>query len=617
MGQNAPTGKDQGKITEYLLCPECSKKIPKFRVFVENSIAKLAINCECNNMYNYKGNMKMGEYLTKINNIDLSMMICPNHNKPQTKFCAKCEKWLCDKCSKKDHCQQKEDKSGKPAEVRCKLHQEPSKYYCNNCKIFLCESCKEEHSKNSEDESNQHEVVIYADLLKQEWLDQKLNLFIKITQNSENYRELDYQNIDKHINNYLTKNPSPEEKTKFLTILKRMHDKAELNKEACRHIELFYSRLLNGLYIGKEKSPYFAKENMVYNIIVNSTFTEEVNEKIAERLANMEKFKSRFDEDPRVLEEYSLKFIEYLSSTFLMFSLKNDLFLVSANIKTNSEITAICIIDEQKVAVAADSIINVYNLENGIIQSSLKGHFNEVTALTKLNKSTLLSASLDKTFKIWNLDKKNLINSINLDAVVANIFISPEGENNLCIAYYFTKFERVNLFNNQQLKVLASRPTKENENFEVFHQLSDGNIVCGAKNLISIYDEKTIEVIKSFNKFEGCPLCFCELENQVICAGLNNGNIIIFDNAGNDYKLIGHKSGVTGLQVLKSHNYILVSTSLDSKIKFWNLRTNTCQETFIMEKKELTFFVKFESGKMGLASDKEFSAWQGYSYNSK
>ncbi|MCQ2816245.1 MAG: hypothetical protein MJ252_03160 [archaeon] len=614
MGQG-PTGKENGKVPQYLICPECSRKIPKFRLFVENSIAKLSIFCECNEIRNYSGVMMMGEYLTKIDNIDTSVFNCTTHNKPETKYCINCEKWLCEKCAKKDHCLQKFEKNPKMEEIKCKIHKLNASYYCLKCKKFLCESCKSQHNEDVRDESNAHELVSYASLLNKKWLDEKQEIFLKICDMSKLYKEQELMSLKDFWEKAIHSTKNNEEIKKYQQLLRTLENKSELNNEACKNIEGFYFRLMNGLYISKDKILCLVKENTIYNLLVNSSFTDKIVKEIEQRMDFMKNSQEKLSQDVKFLEEYTLKYIEYLSSSFLMFTLKNDLFRVSPPIKTISDISAMCIIDQNKVAVGIEAVINVYNLQKQTSQCTFKGHTNEVTTLFKFDPKTLISASLDNTIKVWNLEKRNLISTINVDAVVANIFKSAEGDNILNVAYYFSKFSRVALEDKKTLKVISQRPVGNSENFEVFDQLESGAIICGSRNNIAIYNEKTIEIIKNYTSFDGSPLCFCELENESIAAGMNKGYIIIFDYRGNDIRLNGHKDGVTGLQVLHGHNDIMLSTSLDCSVKFWNLKTNTCQETFTFESKEISYFNKLDNGTMLIAFDREFAAWQGYSYN--
>jgi hypothetical protein len=55
------------------------------------------------------------------------------------------------------------------------------------------------------------------------------------------------------------------------------------------------------------------------------------------------------------------------------------------------------------LAAGLGADINIYNISDGSLVSSLKGHTSWVNDLVQLNNELLASSSLDKTVRIWNL----------------------------------------------------------------------------------------------------------------------------------------------------------------------------------------------------------------------
>jgi WD40 repeat protein len=47
--------------------------------------------------------------------------------------------------------------------------------------------------------------------------------------------------------------------------------------------------------------------------------------------------------------------------------------------------------------------INIYNINDGNLVSSLKGHTSDVEDLVQISADLLASSSLDDTVRIWNL----------------------------------------------------------------------------------------------------------------------------------------------------------------------------------------------------------------------
>ena len=359
----------------------------------------------------------------------------------------------------------------------------------------------------------------------------------------------------------------------------------------------------------------------MYNLIINTTFNESLLNQINHRLMDVSKYDKIYEKDYRLLEEHIYKYFDYLTSNFIMFSLNNDLYKVYPSvIKANGDVSAICIIDNNKIAVAIDAVIGVYNPKTSASIFALKGHCNEVTFIHKIDSSKIISSSLDKTLKVWNLAKKNLIYSLNTEGTnIGYIFSTPEDSNTFFLVHYFAKYEVINLSDEKNPTVICSKPMTNENIYDSYDQLKSGDIICGAKGKIVIFPfnfGNDMTPIKKIGSFDGTPLSYCELKPMLIASGLSNGSIFIFDlnNDSERIKMNGHKGGVTGLLKLEENENVLVSTSLDCTIRFWNLKTYTCQETFHFEKMEIMFFKKFDNGIMAVATDKQVSFWQGRCY---
>jgi WD40 repeat protein len=62
--------------------------------------------------------------------------------------------------------------------------------------------------------------------------------------------------------------------------------------------------------------------------------------------------------------------------------------------------------------------IRLWNLETGEPQGELTGHTEAVTDLAFLPNGTLLSAGFDETLRLWNIEKRDLVRTIELGARV-------------------------------------------------------------------------------------------------------------------------------------------------------------------------------------------------------
>jgi WD40 repeat protein len=73
-------------------------------------------------------------------------------------------------------------------------------------------------------------------------------------------------------------------------------------------------------------------------------------------------------------------------------------------IQTNQRVLSLKLLNTNiHLAAGLNNTINIYNINDGNLVSSLKGHRSDVNDLVQISDELLASSSLDKTVRIWNL----------------------------------------------------------------------------------------------------------------------------------------------------------------------------------------------------------------------
>eukprot|EP00055_Hartaetosiga_balthica_P009492 m.37923 g.37923 ORF g.37923 m.37923 type:complete len:749 (+) comp6768_c0_seq1:8-2254(+) len=81
---------------------------------------------------------------------------------------------------------------------------------------------------------------------------------------------------------------------------------------------------------------------------------------------------------------------------------------------------------ERFITGADDSLVKVWDAENGTLLATLRGHTDAISDMSVDPTNTILaSASLDNTTKIWNLHTGRLLHSYDLKSEVATVHFSP------------------------------------------------------------------------------------------------------------------------------------------------------------------------------------------------
>ncbi len=72
-------------------------------------------------------------------------------------------------------------------------------------------------------------------------------------------------------------------------------------------------------------------------------------------------------------------------------------------IQTNGFVSSLKLLNNNIHLAAGSADINIFNINDGILVSSLKGHTSNVYDLVQISANLLASSSKDQTVRIWNL----------------------------------------------------------------------------------------------------------------------------------------------------------------------------------------------------------------------
>ena len=200
----------------------------------------------------------------------------------------------------------------------------------------------------------------------------------------------------------------------------------------------------------------------------------------------------------------------------------------------------------QYVIASAGKVIDLYDIEQGRLAFSLRGHEGNIRKFAiSPDTKYLATASLDKTIKIWDLATRKEIRTLtgHRDWVLAVTF-TPDGQ-----------------------KVISSGGGKNN-------------------NIINIWDVNSGKLITSLTGHKDwINTLAITPDGNFLVSGSHDKTIKVWDFSQNKLvkTLEGHKGWVTTVAVSPDGNTI-ASGSYDSTIKLWNLKTGKLIETVAAQK---------------------------------
>jgi WD40 repeat protein len=178
-------------------------------------------------------------------------------------------------------------------------------------------------------------------------------------------------------------------------------------------------------------------------------------------------------------------------------------------------IICLVVLSDDFVAISASTswvkiyFIIIFDISTGQINKTLTGHTSFVTHLTILSNNSLASASLDKTIRIWDIEKQLTIkilighnNYVNYLIVLPNgLLASASGDSTIKIWNISTiKNETNNNILYSSIKLTGHNRLTGNKVFHSLVLLNDGSLASGDWNEIIIWNiTNNGKIIKKLN----------------------------------------------------------------------------------------------------------------------
>ncbi|WP_071191078.1 caspase family protein [Trichormus sp. NMC-1] len=195
--------------------------------------------------------------------------------------------------------------------------------------------------------------------------------------------------------------------------------------------------------------------------------------------------------------------------------------------------------DQILVTASADKSIKIWNSQNYQLLKTITGHQNRVTSISiSPDNQMLASGSADKTIKLWRLTDGKLLKTFTRHTdEVTSVDFSPESQ------------------------IIASGS-------------SDNTVKLWRINGTLVKDFTGHGLAISSVKFspDGKIIASASWDNNIKLWNVNTGELI--------HTLTGHNDGVTSLS-FTTDSQILASGSADHTIKLWNVKTGTLINTLL------------------------------------
>lgn len=223
-------------------------------------------------------------------------------------------------------------------------------------------------------------------------------------------------------------------------------------------------------------------------------------------------------------------------------------------------------------AGGTNGLITIWDTTNWSILHEITGHDESVTGIAfSMNCELLISSSLDKTIRIWNVVSGKEKKSIDAKNYVTNLAITSDGKKIAGSTYdksiFFWNLSDGKLIN--QINNLPNIPTN------IAFSPDGKNLAIGlADETVILFDLINNRIEHKFNKSDlsGSEIAF-SADGKWLATGADNGSIYLIDVVSkkkiNTY--FGHADSISDMAFSPDGNY-LFSSSADGTIVIWSVK---------------------------------------------
>ena len=260
--------------------------------------------------------------------------------------------------------------------------------------------------------------------------------------------------------------------------------------------------------------------------------------------------------------------------------------------------------DENRIILGARDELQILDIKSGNKTPLSTEHKGRINCVIKLSNNEIVTAGQDKTIKVWKIDQKNSLETLDghksmiwcINEIKGDKLISGSSDNRAIIWNLNEKKLDFVLYKDKEISAVIQLKTgkvllcsadklilfdldskKQLTNYEIkpgiwsIIELSDGTVAAGYGNgdigILTIGDEiKEKLLLKGHKKTVNSII---ELDNHKIVSSSDENNMILWDleDPEGKYFIKGHTNNINCLTHLYGNRF--ASVSLDKTLKIW------------------------------------------------
>lgn len=234
--------------------------------------------------------------------------------------------------------------------------------------------------------------------------------------------------------------------------------------------------------------------------------------------------------------------------------------------------------DGRPIVGTDDGDIYIVSRSNFKIQIKKKAHRDMVTGISQLYNNDLVTASSDRTIKIWKIHNKQLILLLIIPVIfelsVASMVEISNERMAVCgeeapISFWDIK---------RPYKNKLIKKKKCSCWYVCFFYIKEKELLFSGGSSLSLWDTKNLEIITNFDVNVFWTKSICKIDkSRIIVGGSNTISIINFDKLIIEFHTIIRESDLSTLILRKDGNVICLRADKRSNIAAFNINDKTFQ----------------------------------------
>ena len=275
------------------------------------------------------------------------------------------------------------------------------------------------------------------------------------------------------------------------------------------------------------------------------------------------------------------------------------------------EVGSLSALDKNKLILGAKEELQCFDILSKSITPISKEHKGRINCIIKLSNGNIATGSQDNTIKIWDIDKKEVLYTLNGHSSI--IWEIRELEGNKLISASDDNISKVWEFNDKKKEYESYDLCNSHRHISSVAVLKNNKVILATGKNLFLYDLKTKKQESVLDLPNGGVWVVRELSNGDVAVGLGNGLLYILKIT--DELIVktkfsqGHKRTINTIIELDNHK--LVTASDEKDLILWD--PNEPESMYLLKGHEdLVTCLCFISGTKfaSVSRDKTLKIWE-------